>query len=371
MAVPAAPSPPQQSFDEIVQRADSARDAARAAEAVGLYRQALQMRPSWSDGWMWLGDLLYQQERFPEARDSFAHFVAIKPKPGPAWAMKALCEFEMRDYSNSLEDLETWVRGGLPGSEALTDVAAFHWALLLTRERHFDQALNLLTERAQRRGESPLLVEAMGLASLRMPNLPGDCPPELREQVWLAGKARFYLSVQEFERGQDYSHRLLAEYGQQPQVHYIHGLLLKAQSRSDEASQEFHKELQISPQNSQAMLELAQIDIDKSKLDEARSLAQHAVQIDPTNPNAHDVLGRVLLAAGQTRESVQELNSAERMAPNNAAIHFHLAMAYRRSGRKQDAQQEMSTYFAIRKRRPAQNESVGTRDASHSPEAPQ
>ncbi len=258
MAVPAAPSPPQQSFDEIARQADSARNAGRATEAIGLYRQAVQIRPTWSDGWLWLGDLLYEQERFPEAQDSFAHFVAITSAPGPAWAMKALCEFEMRDYAHSSQDFDTWMHGGLQGNEALTDVATFHEALLLTRERHFDQSLHMLTERAQRRGESPLLVEAMGLASLRMPNLPGDYPPGLREQVWLAGKASFYLSVQEFERGQDYSNRLLAEYGQQPGVHYIHGLLLQAQSNPVEASQEFQKELEISSRNSQATLKMAQ-----------------------------------------------------------------------------------------------------------------
>lgn len=250
MAVPAAPSPPQQSFNAIVQKADAARNSQQATEAIGLYRQALQLRPSWSDGWMWLGDLLYQQERYPEAEDSFAHFVAITPVPGPALAMKALCEFEVRDYAHSTHDFEIWMHGSVQENEVISDVASFHWALLLTREGHFDQSLHLLTQRAKRRGESPLLVEAMGLASLRIPNLPQDYRPELREEVWLAGKASFYLSVAELQRALDYSDRLLALYGQQPQVHSIRGQILKAQSKSEEAAQEFQKELQISPPNS-------------------------------------------------------------------------------------------------------------------------
>lgn len=251
---------PQESFAEIIKQAEIARNANRVTDAIGLYRRAVQLRPSWSDGWLWLGDLLYEQERFPEAQDSFAQYVTLMPAPGPVWAMKALCEFETRDYALSRKDLDIWIQGGLQGSQPLTEVAAFHEALLLTRERHFDQALALLSDRARRRGESPLLVEALGLASLHLPQLPGEYSPELREQVWLAGKAMFYLSVKEFERGQDYSHRLMVEYGQQPEVHYIHGLLLKAQSKSDEAAQEFHEELKVYPQNSQAMQELAQVD---------------------------------------------------------------------------------------------------------------
>src|SRR5579872_6390626 len=93
-AVRAVPSPPQENFDTTVRRADSARTAHHAVEAIELHRQAVQIRPSWSDGWLWLGDLLYEQERFPEAQDSFAHFVDITRAPGPALAMKALCEFE-------------------------------------------------------------------------------------------------------------------------------------------------------------------------------------------------------------------------------------------------------------------------------------
>jgi tetratricopeptide (TPR) repeat protein len=371
IAVPAVSFTPQNNFDEIARQADSARKEGRATEAIGLYRQAVQIHPSWSDGWLWLGDLLYEQERFPEAQNSFAHFVTITPAPGPAWVMKALCEFELRDYAHSSQDLNTWIHGGRQGNEALADVADFHWALLLTREGHFDQALQLLTERAQLRGESPLLIEAMGLASLRMPNVPEDYPPGLREEVWLAGKASFYLAVQEFERGQDYSHRLLVDYDQQPGVHCMHGLLLKAQSKSGEAAQEFHEELQISPENSEAMLALAQIDIDNRALQEAMSLARQAVQIDPANPDAHHVLGRVLLAAGHANESSRELESAERLAPNRAAIHFDLSKAYQQLGRKLDAQREMSTYSAIKKKSLAEKSSMETRDAPQSPEAPQ
>jgi len=276
----------------------------------------------------------------------------------------------MRDFPHSLTDLQTWVHGSYHGSDDLIDVAAFHWALLLTRERHFAQSLYLLADRAQHKGESPLLVEAMGLASLRLPNLPEDYPPELREQVWLAGKAAFYASEHEFEHGQEYSHRLLAEYGQQPNVHYFQGILLKSQRMPTEAAQEFHKELQISPQHTPAMLELSQIDIDFSDLTEALSLARHAAQLEPTNPDAHHILGRALLAAGQTRESAQELEAAERLAPDVSAIHFHLAKAYQGLGRKEDAQREMAAYASIKKKEGQVDRPQGAQNSEHPLEAP-
>jgi tetratricopeptide (TPR) repeat protein len=371
LGVSASASPPQTSFDEIARQADNARNADRMTEAVGLYREGVRLRPSWNEGWLWLGNLLYDQDRFPEAQASFAHFVALAPKPGPAWALKGLCEFEMRDFDLSGKDLDHWVHGDFHGSSDLTEVAAFHWALLLTRQGRFPEALYVLADRAQRTGESPVLVEAMGLASLRLPNLPEDYPPQLRERVWLAGMAAFYVSMHDFARGQEYAHRLLAAYGQQPDVHYLQGTLLKFQLEPAAAAEEFRKELDISPQHVPAMLELAQIEIDNNNLSEALSLARHAAALEPANPDTHHILGRALLAAGEAKESAEELESAERLAPDSSAIRFHLAAAYRELGRKEDAQREMAAYVSIKKREGDLDHAAGGRDGEHSLEAPQ
>ena len=370
MASPAFPAPPQKSFDEVVKQATSARNEDRANEAIGLYREAVKMRPSWDEGWLWLGTVLYDQDRFPEAQDSFAHFVAIKPQPGPAWAMKGLCEFEMHDYPQARTDLQTWGRGDIRGGGDLTEVAAFHWAMLLTRQGEFVRALYMLADRARHDGESPPLIEAMGLASLRMPNLPEDYPAEFRERVWLAGKSAFYASMHDYARSEEYSQRLLSKYGQQPEVHYLEGTHRLFELKPADAAQEFRKELQISPQHSPAMLELARIDIDTGDQAEALSLARHATEIDPANPDAHHIFGRALLAAGQTKEGSQELEAAEKLAPNNAAVHFHLATAYKELGRREDADREMSTFVSLKKK--SQDlDSGDRRDAKPSLEAPE
>jgi len=362
-AVPAAASAPQQSFSQIKQQADSARSADQLKEAIGLYREGVRLHPGWDEGWWWLGNLYYEQDRFPEAKAAFTRFAAIAPKPGQAWAFLALCEYETHDYDRAAEHFQRWVKAGVPGSSGLIEVATFHWALLLTRGGDFGQALRLLLGRAQNKNESPILVEALGLASLRLPNLPEDYPPQLRERVWLAGKAEFYAITHDFARAQEYSHRLLAGYGQEPNVHYLQGTLLKVQQRTGDAAQEFRKELQISPQHVPAMVELAQIEVDTGNSNEAMSLARHAVQIEPANQYAHHLLGQALLAAGQTKESAQELESAERLAPDDAAIRFHLAEAYRALGRQEDALREMSAYVSIRKKEGTLAQTPEKRDA--------
>jgi len=349
-ATSTGPLPRPGNFAEIARQADAARTADRMGEAIRLYREAVRLRPSWNQGWWWLGTLFYDQDRFPEAQAALTRMVAIAPKPGPAHAMLALCEYELEDYPHSLKHFEDWAHGRSPGTDDLGDVAAFHWALLLTRQGRFEQALYLLGGRARRRGETPPLIEAMGLASLHLARLPQEAPPEWRERIWLAGKAAFGASLSNFEGSHEYSSRLLAHYGQEPNVHYFLGTLFAAEHKNAEAGAEFRQELQISSQHVPAMLALAEAELGGYRLAEAESLARRAVEVESKNPDAHHLLGRILLVAGQAQRSVGELELAKRLDPERSAIRFHLASAYRELGRKQDAERELAAYSALQKR---------------------
>lgn len=239
-------SPAQRSFDDVVRQAESARTADRIEDAIGLYREGIRQRPSWNEGWWWLGNLLYEQDRFQEAQEALTQFTAHAANPGPAWALLGLCEYETHDLDRATEHFQKWVKDGSPGSDYLIDVVDFHWALLLTQQGRFDQALDLLAGSAKRKGESPILVEAMGLASLRIPSLPENYPPALRDRIWLAGKAAFYASQGDSARAHEYLSRLLARYGQDPDVHYFQENLFKARHRQPEASEEIRKAPQAS-----------------------------------------------------------------------------------------------------------------------------
>jgi tetratricopeptide (TPR) repeat protein len=343
----------QKSFDDITHEAEVARTADRLADAIRLYRQGVNLRPSWQDGWWWLGSLYYEQDRFPESQTALTRFVAVAPKPGPAYAFLALSEYETKNYAGALEHLQKWALAGSPGTEELIDVASFHWALLLIRERRFVQALYLLTAKAQRRGGSAALTEAMGLASLRMARLPEDYPPEWRERVGLAGKAAFYASLvpHQFDRAQDYENKLLLHYDQAPDVHYFRGTLFGFQKQREQAKNEYRRELRISPHHAPAMMELARLDLDDGQLDEALSLARRADGLDPQNPSAHHILGQALFAGGHLQEGARELETARQMAPDSASIRFHLMTVYQKLGRAKDAEHEKAVFETLRGKR--------------------
>ncbi len=340
----------QKGFEEIARDADAARTADRLQDAIRLYHQGVDLRPSWQDGWWWLGSLYYEQDRFPESQAALTRFVAMAPKPGPAYAFLALSEYETHDYARSLEHFQMWGLKGSPGTEELIDVASFHWALLLTREGRFVQALYLLTAKGQRRGGSAALTEAMGLASLRMAYLPEDYPPQRREMVWLAGKAAFYASLvpHQFDRAQDYEDKLLLHYDQAPNVHYFRGTMFGFQKKRPAAKEEYGQELRISPQHAPAMMELARLDLDDGQLDEAVSLARRATDLEPKNAVAHHVLGLALFASGQVQESAGQLETARQLAPDSASIRFHLMTVYRKLGRTKDAEHEMAVFTTLK-----------------------
>jgi tetratricopeptide (TPR) repeat protein len=343
----------QKNFDDITHDAEAARTADRLADAIRLYRQGVDLHPSWQDGWWWLGSLYYEQDRFPESQTALTRFLTLAPKPGPAYAFLALSEYETKNYAGALEHLQKWTLAGSPGTEELIDVASFHWALLLTRESRFVQALYLLTAKAQRRGGSAALTEAMGLASLRMAHLPEDYPPEWRERVWLAGKAAFYASLvpHQFDRAQDYENKLLLHYDQAPDVHYFRGTLFGFQKKREQAKNEYRQELQISPHHAPAMMELARLDLDDGQLDEALSLAKRADGLEPKNPSAHHILGQALFAGGHLQEGARELETARQMAPDSASIHFHLMTVYQKLGRTKDAEHEKAIFETLRGKR--------------------
>jgi tetratricopeptide (TPR) repeat protein len=348
LALNQASSPAEHTtFKEIEKRAEAARSADHLNEAIALYSEGVRLRPSWPDGWWSLGSLLYEQDQFAEAQVAFGRFVKLQPDAGPAYAFLALCEYETRNDDGSLLHFQAWAKHGSPGTDALLDVAGYHWALLLTRQGQFTQALYLLAAKAKKLGATPLLTEAMGLASLRMANLPEEYPAAKRELVWLTGKAAIYSARDDFRRSEEYAARLALLYGSEPDVNYLIGTLLGFQGKFPEAGEQYKKELRISSQHVPAMIELALVQIQLSQPADALPWAEQAVTLDPKNARAHFALGKALLASDHIPESAHELEAAKQLAPESAPVRSALASAYRKLGRMQEAKHESEIFLSL------------------------
>ncbi len=331
---------PDANFQRIATSAEQARTSDHLPQAIRLYRQAVSLRPAWSEGWWWLGTIFYEQDRFSEARDAFARFVTVTPNPAPAYAFLGLCEYELKDYQRATQHLAAWVQKGSPGNDQLIDVASFRWALLLNHDGHFFEALYLLSKKVEKYGPDPQLAEAMGLAWLRIRNVPEDYPQEKREMVWLAGMAAAYLSAQKLDQAHEFLDRLAVRYGDYPNVHFFRGYVYDSEKRYDEAADEYRKELKIWPDNVDAIAQLSLIDAQNLQPDEALPLAIRAVSHEPKNALVRYSLGRLYFAAEKWNESARELETARQLAPGSARVRFHLAKVYRKLGRTADADRE-------------------------------
>ena len=339
---PQAPARPDPAFDAAVKLGDEARLANRLDEAVGHYAKALSIRPKWADGWWYVGAIFYEKDRYPEARDAFRNVVALEPNRGPAWGMLGLCEFQTREYERAGSAILRARSLGMQNPE-LEAVVRYHAALLYIRYEQFEVAYDVLTEFMREGNEGSKVIEAFGLALMRMPFLPNEYPPDKREMVLVAGRAGFDMAARRMEQARAAFDTLLARYPTEPNVHYAFGVYMLSQD-ADAALKEFRRELEISPAHYPSMVQMAFEYLKRDEYNEALPLAEKAVQLAPKLFAARNVLGRVLLELGQVERAVKELEEGVRLAPNSPEMHYALGRAYRRAGREADAKREVALF---------------------------
>ena len=164
--------PANAKFDRLSKAAAEARIQNRTEQAIGLYRQALALRATWAAGWWFLGELLYDANQYPEARDSLRRLIALDHNAGPGFALLGLCEFETKEYDKSLNHLYQARRMGLGDDPQVRRVVLFHQLLLLTRRGEYEAAMQVLESVVKDGGAGESVIEAAGLIGLRRPILP-------------------------------------------------------------------------------------------------------------------------------------------------------------------------------------------------------
>ena len=354
-----APDRPNPAFDQAVKLGDEARAATRLEEALGHYAQALKLRPKWAEGWWYVGAILYERDRYAEARDALRNVVELAPERGAAWGLLGLCEFQTREYERAGSSLLRGRALGFDGNQELAAVATYHAALLYIRFEQFEVGFDALTEFVRVGNEGTKIIEAFGLALMRMPYLPSELPPARREQVMVAGRAGYDMAARRMDQARAAFDQLLARYPNEPNVHYAFGVYMLNQD-ADAAMKEFRRELEISPQHYPAMTQMAFEHLKRDEFETALPLAEKAVQLAPKMFAARNVLGRVLLELGQIDRAIKELEEGTRLAPNSPEMHYALGRAYRRAGREADAKRHVALFQKLQEEATARrNAQVG------------
>jgi len=343
-----APEAANPEFDRLSKAATDARIQNRTEEAIGLYRQALALRATWTEGWWFLGELLYDKNQYPEARDSLRHLIALDHNSGPGFALLGLCEFETKEYDQSLNHIYQARRIGLGDDPQVKRVVLFHEVLLLTRIKGYETAMQVLTSVVKDGGAGESLIVAAGLAGLRRPIFPEELPPGDKDLVERAGRAVCAMARRVPAETQAAFADLVAAYPNAPNVHYLYGSYLSANDR-EAGLQEYLKELALNPKHSEALATIALEYEARGELDTAISYAKRSVEADGQFFGAHAVLGKLLAGNGQVDQGIKELEIARQQAPDSPQVHFSLATAYSLAGKKQEAAKERAEFARLRK----------------------
>jgi tetratricopeptide (TPR) repeat protein len=332
LAVPACRAA---TFEDLAREAATAREADRVPQAIDLYRQALALKPDWTEGWFYLGTLYYDSDRYPDAQPAFAQFVKLSDKPA-GWAFLGLCEFETGDYTASREHLQKALDGGL--APEIEQVVRFHQVLLLTRLGLFDQALHWYKALVSRGVHDPALIAGLGLNALAKPMLPRETPPDQREFIAAAGRTAYAWLWGDNAKTEAAFHDLLAAYPNTPGVHNLYATYLLG-SHPDAAMQELRRELELNPESVEARAMLAILLSQTGKASDAASYAKKAAEDRPSSALAQYAYG-LTLSDTDPQAAAAHLEIAERLDPANFEYHVALAHAYSRSGRNDDARRE-------------------------------
>jgi tetratricopeptide (TPR) repeat protein len=344
-SAPARPAEPA-GFAALAKRAEAAREAKDLEKAVGLYKKALALKPDWLEGLFGLGTAAYDLERFAEADDAFRRLLARNDADGVTWVFKGLTAFKLKNYDDALFAFIQARRRGVTGNKEISETARYHTAILLTRNEEYENALAVLSDFGLEGNDSPRIIEAMGLATLRQPMLPDDVPGVRREMIMMAGRAQYFAAARLLAASQNAFEALAARYPDTPNVNYAYGVLL-AGEQPDLAIERFKRELKLQPSHTMAKIQIAFAYIKRSEFAEAKPWAEQAVQEAPTQFVAHNALGQALLGLGDADGAVRALEAAVKLAPDSPAMHFALGRAYRAANRPADADRAQAEFTRL------------------------
>ena len=235
---------------------------------------------------------------------------------------------------------------GVGDAPELGSVARYHAAVLMTRNEQYEQALETLGEFAGEGDDNPRVIEAMGIATLRMPLLPIELPPDRRERVLMAGRASYMMATRNTAAAEKAIDALVARYPEAPNVHYAAGVFL-LQEQPDKAIEEFKRELELQPGHAWAVMQIAYEYLKRGDGETALPWARQAVAAAPNAFPAHKALGQALLETGDIDGAIKELTLGIRLAPESPGLHFQLARAYQRAGRLDDATRERNEFTRL------------------------
>lgn len=337
---------PNADFATMSSTAEAARERGDRPLAIQLYSQALALNPTWPDGWWFLGTLQYGADQFEPARDALTHYIQLAAPAGPALALRGLCEFELGQFAESLQDIEQGIAHGAANQPRNAEIILYHEALALTSLGRFEEALGKYTSLAKQGGGNPELALAIGLAGMRLTTLPRNVDPSKAELTTSVGQASIAVMTGDTAAAHTAFETIFTRYPEQKNIHYLYGYLLLS-TDPDSAVAEFKRELVVNPESAISHAMAAWTLGIQGDYIAALPDAKQAIVEDPSLLIGQLTYGRALVETGDLESGLPHLESVLQMDPGNLEAHMTLAKALSKLGRSEDARKERLLCLSI------------------------
>jgi tetratricopeptide (TPR) repeat protein len=337
------------------QTAFSLEQQGRVAEAESAWRALSQAQPANPEPLAHLGLLEARQEHYPEAISLYRKALSLKPEmPGLRWNL-GLAYFKAGEYKSALPIFEPLFKAQPPSSDQAQQLA------ILIGMSHYGLAEYAAAEPWLKRAADgdpknlPLLltwahsclfvrqfpcvldvyhrVVALNAESAEADMLVGEALDEMKDPV---GAQREFRAA-------------VAADPKEPNVHFGLGYLLWTKGQYPEAAQQFQAEIDNNPHHLQAVLYLADSEMQMNRMEEARPLLEKLAKLDPDNSMEHLDLGIVYTDQGRKEDALVELKTAARLAPDDVNVHWRLGRLYHSMGKNAEARSELAKAGSLNK----------------------
>jgi predicted Zn-dependent protease len=314
-------------FNSVAESAAAEREAGKTEEALRDYKHAVEFRPDWEEGWWYLGTLRYDTDRFEAAIPAFQKVVQHNSGMGPAWNFLGLCEFETKDYRNSLAHLQKGQDLGIGDDPEIARVSKYHLGLLLNRTGEFERAASILAPLFSDQ-PSPQIKIALGLSLLRIPLLPQEVDPSRDALLAAAGETAGILAQGDKDKTLNSFLILVKNYPGTPYTHYAYGTVLAAVGRNEDALIQQREELKISPASALPLIEISLLELRLQHLREALHAAEAAVQLAPESPSVYRILMQSHHALGNAAQATEDLRQTKALEPEKPQRETRMVQLY-------------------------------------------
>jgi tetratricopeptide (TPR) repeat protein len=294
--------------------------------AANLFDQALLVSPDDPETRLDYAQMLFQQEKLPEARAAAEKVLASAPDNAKAQSVLGQVLFAQKNYKAAREHLEMAVVAA-PGFDA-----AYLLGITYIKLNDFTRARLVFDDLLTGFGDTPRMHMMFGLAYKEggweaLDNAIQELKKALLKDS-RAAKAHYLIALAYMDRDGESGFPLAAAELQaelkinpdDSRSHYLLGYIAMKQHDAKTAESELLRSAQLDPKNPDPLIYLGQIYSDAERDAEAEAMLRKAIALagntsgtDYLVGRAHYVLGRLLLKAGKKEEGEKELLASQQM----------------------------------------------------------